>query len=241
MRVAIRLFLVLPVGLWNLALVEALGLQRDEALQRRHLRSALRGRRLRLSASGAERQEAFLLHAAERLRSAERVLEGLLAVNATSLRGGAALPSNVSDKLHTEQKNLQDLLSHLKENIGKFNKQEGEGKDKDERRVKQLQERLAQDSAKLQGGSANLSAFEREVLQNRTRMEEQELKFWTRGRELSHSMFHSNLKLTHGLMSGVKTVMEAYKQMLDHGKIDPELAEAMRKVARTMPKVQRSA
>jgi len=74
------------------------------------------------------------------------------------------------------------------------------------------------------------------MLVNRTRTEEHELKFWTRGRELQHDMFHSNLKLTHGLMSRVKSVMEAYKQVLATGKLDPKLSKALHETSASLPK-----
>jgi len=48
-----------------------------------------------------------------------------------------------------------------------------------------------------------------------------------RNRE-EHSMFHANLKMTHGLMSRVKTVIEAYKEVLAKGHISAKMAEDAR-------------
>jgi len=133
--------------------------------------------------------------------------------------------ANVSTNLKTQQHKLDDLFKHLKLNIANFNKREADSKQDGQEYAKKLQERLEKDHKRLQ--DASLSAFDHEMLVNRTRMEERELKFWTRGRELQHDMFHSNLKLTHGLMSRVKTVMDAYKQMLTNGKVDPKLTKAL--------------
>merc|ERR1719324_11726 len=135
------------------------------------------------------------------------------------------LSSNVTTNLKSQQVKLDELFKHLKLNIANFNKREAEQKQDGQEYAKRLQERLDKDRKRLQDTS--LSAFDHEMLVNRTRMEEKELKFWTRGRELQHDMFHSNLKLTHGLMSRVKSVMEAYKQMLTTGKVDSKLTKAL--------------
>lgn len=136
--------------------------------------------------------------------------------------------------LKTEQDALQDLLSHLKTNIKRFNSDETSGKSEGAKMLKQVEARLAADQAKLKNTS--LSKFQREMLVNRTRSEEQELKYWKRGRELEHSMFHANLKMTHGLMSRVKTVIEAYKEVLAKGHISAKMAEDIRRVGASVPK-----
>eukprot|EP00427_Karlodinium_veneficum_P058327 CAMPEP_0169380564 /NCGR_PEP_ID=MMETSP1017-20121227/40933_1 /TAXON_ID=342587 /ORGANISM="Karlodinium micrum, Strain CCMP2283" /LENGTH=207 /DNA_ID=CAMNT_0009480007 /DNA_START=123 /DNA_END=746 /DNA_ORIENTATION=+ len=133
----------------------------------------------------------------------------------SSSNSSAVFSANVTTNLKSQQRKLDDLFKHLKLNIANFNKREAEQKQDGQEYAKKIQERLEKDRKRLQDSS--LSAFDHEMLVNRTRMEERELKFWTRGRELQHDMFHSNLKLTHGLMSRVKSVMEAYKQMLATG------------------------
>jgi hypothetical protein len=174
----------------------------------------------------SRRLEAALLDAMSNATSSNATLSALRgASKATSNSSAANLKANVTKNLKTQQIKLDALFKHLKDNIANFNKREAEQKQDSTEYVKRLQERLDKDHKRLQ--DASLSDFDHEMLVNRTRMEERELKFWTRGRELQHDMFHSNLKLTHGLMSRVKTVMEAYQQMLSRGKVDSKLAKAL--------------
>jgi len=155
-----------------------------------------------------------------------------------ALRGAAPaakkLSGNLSETLKSQAGKLSELFSHLKSNIGDFNKREADGKKDSQVYADRLRERLKKDKKKLE--DPKLSDFDHEMLVNRTRTEEHELKFWTQGRELQHSMFHSNLKLTHGLMSRVKTVMEAYKQMLATGKVDAKLTQVLHDTSATLPK-----
>jgi len=130
-------------------------------------------------------------------------------------------PAEFKKAVKEEQDVLNDLFKHLKVNIANFNKQETHDKDKTVEIRKRLEARLAKDKATL--AMKNISDFERERLVNSTRMEAHELEYWTRDRDLQHHMFHSNLKMTHGLMSRVKTVMEAYKEAFTKGKINPDL------------------
>jgi len=129
-----------------------------------------------------------------------------------------------------EQDVLQNLFKHLKVNIANFNKQETKDKDKTADIRKKLEARLKRDKAQL--AMKNISDFERERLTNSTRMEQHELEYWTRDRDLQHHMFHSNLKMTHGLMSRVKTVIEAYKEAFTKGHISPDM---MKKVHAMSP------
>merc|ERR1719377_155215 len=84
---------------------------------------------------------------------------------------------------------LAKLFSHLKLDIGKFNKFEDKSKSENEQMVAKVQARVDKDKADLK--KANLTAFERELLQNRTQTDERELQYWTRGRKIQHSMFHA--------------------------------------------------
>jgi hypothetical protein len=171
-------------------------------------------------------------------RLEEALLDAALApsANATTptLRGNSKLPGNLSSTLKLQQGKLGDLFSHLKENIANFNKRESEQKKDAAVYAERLKKRLEQDKKRLE--DPKLSDFDREMLVNRTRTEEHEMKFWTRGRELQHDMFHSNLKLTHGLMSRVKTVMDAYKQVMVTGKLDAGLTKVLHDTAASMPK-----
>jgi len=133
--------------------------------------------------------------------------------------GVKTLPANIKAALAKEQTLLAGLLSHLKSNIMHFNKQEKKGKTEEDALLKKAQERLAKDQTLLKN-STKMSAFQHAMLVNQTKMEEQEVKYWGQGRQASHSMFHANLKMTHGLMSRVKTVIEAYETAMTKGKLD---------------------
>lgn len=128
---------------------------------------------------------------------------------------------------------LANLFAHLKKNIAKFNERETEGKQESQKVLDRLRTRLAEDKKKL--ADPKLPAFEHELLTNRTQMEEREVKYWESGRDIQHHMFHANLKLTHGLMSRVKTVMEAYKQAAK-GHLDPKMRKALESATESMPK-----
>jgi len=139
-------------------------------------------------------------------------------------------PDDFKKAVKEEQDVLANLFKHLKVNIASFNKQETHDKDKTADIRKKLEARLKRDKDQL--AMKNISDFERERLTNATRMEQHELEYWTRDRDLQHHMFHSNLKMTHGLMSRVKTVMEAYKEAFNKGHISPDL---MKKVHSMSP------
>merc|ERR1712129_623431 len=65
--------------------------------------------------------------------------------------------------------------------------------------------------------------------------DEVELSYWKRGREMQHSMFHSRLKVTHGLISRVKEVLDAYGEMMSKGKLSPDRVRILRVVVANMP------
>merc|ERR1719313_1796519 len=140
-------------------------------------------------------------------------------------------PDDFKKAVQEEQDVLANLFKHLKVNIANFNKQETHDKDKTAAIRKRLEERLKKDKATL--AMKNISDFERERLTNSTRMEEHELAYWTRDRDLQHHMFHSKLKMTHGLMSRVKSVLEAYKEAFSQGKIDPALMKKVQSMSPT--------
>jgi hypothetical protein len=139
-------------------------------------------------------------------------------------------PDEFKKAVSEEKDVLANLFKHLKVNIASFNKQETKDKDKTADIRKKLEARLKKDKATL--AMKNISDFERERLTNSTRMEQHELEYWTRDRDLQHHMFHSNLKMTHGLMSRVKTVLEAYKEAFAKGQISQDL---MKKVHAMSP------
>mmetsp|Transcript_38379 Transcript_38379/g.105715 ORF Transcript_38379/g.105715 Transcript_38379/m.105715 type:complete len:235 (-) Transcript_38379:74-778(-) len=147
-----------------------------------------------------------------------------------------ALSANRSAALKQQQDVLQKLFANLKSNIKTMNKRETKGKDTSETTIARLRQRLDLDREKL--NSTNLTAFDRERLVNRTRAEEHELAYWSRGRDLQHDMYRANLRMTHGLMSRVKKVMEAYSDVLANGKLDPKMADEMRMASGKSPKGQ---
>merc|ERR1719159_803696 len=95
-----------------------------------------------------------------------------------------------------------------------------------------MKARLQKDREALK--NSKLSDDERKMLLNTTKMDEDEVKYWSTDRQISHGMYHTHLKLTHGLMQRVKTVMEAYSQALAHGKIDATLLKSIN--AASIPK-----
>lgn len=139
------------------------------------------------------------------------------------------LSTNTSATLQKEKDTLKSLFAHLKLSIARSNKGEEESKSKNKETIERLKLRLEKDRAKA--NDTRLSAKDREMYANETRMEERELQYWNRGRELQHGMYHANLKMTHGLMSRVKTVMEAYEEVLTKGHLAPELAKALHAAA----------
>lgn len=133
-------------------------------------------------------------------------------------------------KVVNEQKTLlENLFKHLKSNIVNLNKQENTAKATTEAAIKRLQERMKKDKAELQ--KPNLSKFEHDRLVNRTRTDTFELQYWTRDRSLGHSMFHTNLKMQHGLMSRVKSVIAACKDAALKGRIDPAIVKKLKATA----------
>lgn len=160
-----------------------------------------------------------------------------------SLRGtskpagnASAVKNHQTAALKLQQGKLGDLFNHLKSNIAEFNKREADQKKDSSVFAERLKKRLAEDKKRLNDPNSTMSDFDHKMLVNRTRTEEHELKFWTTGRSLQHDMFHSNLKLTHGLMGRVKTILDAYKQVAATGKLDPKLSEVLKETAAKLPK-----
>jgi hypothetical protein len=151
--------------------------------------------------------------------------------NATSLIHANKTMETKSAILH-EKSVLEDLFAHLKINIGRFNKAESEDKTRTEKMKARLEARLKTAKAKL--AMKNCSAFEHELLTNQTRQDEAELKYFSRDRDLGHQMFHGNLKMTHGLMSRVKTVLGIYNEAAEKGHVDAELLKKAQGM--TLPK-----
>lgn len=138
--------------------------------------------------------------------------------------------------LQKQQDVLQKLFTHLKSNIGKFNERESTGKVEEEASIKEMEAKYAKDEALLKKSNGTRYTFEHELLVNTTRSDKLELDYRKQERQLGHSMFHANLKATHGLMSRIGSVMEAYKQALATGHVDANIKEAMVKSLISPPK-----
>lgn len=137
--------------------------------------------------------------------------------------------------LQKQQDVLQKLFAHLKSNIGKFNEREATHKVEQETSIKEMEARYAKDEALLKRTNGS-HTFEHDLLVNNTRSDKFELDYRKQERQLGHSMFHSNLKATHGLMSRITGVLDAYKQALATGHVDPSIKEAMIKSLKSPPK-----
>merc|ERR1712194_945729 len=151
----------------------------------------------------------------------------------TKTASAAAPGFNLTSALLSQHDALQNLLSHLKKNIVNINKEETYQKDDRASTVERLQQRLDDDHKVL--NSSTTSAFDRERYVNRTKIDEHELEFYKRDRQLQHGMFHSNLKLNHGLISRVNDVLKAYSDVMSHGRLTPEARKQLEAVSKTLP------
>jgi len=158
-------------------------------------------------------------------------------IPASFLKGqGAKSNSSSSKNLQQEQQVLKDLFVRLKSKISGFNKAERTDKKGSELRVAKVQERLDTDRKQLEEAKkSNPGSFDVERLTNRTRMEERELHYWNQVATNQHGMFHANLKMTHGLMSRVKDVLDAYSQKMTKGSVDSTTMKAIRAIS--LPRV----
>jgi hypothetical protein len=159
----------------------------------------------------------------------------MMHVNTTKLKQANTTKKGINNtQLKQESDSLSNLFAHLKSNIANSNKAQVESKKNYALEAAEVQQRLDHDRKRLQ--QKNLSKFDHEFYTNRTLSEERELHYWNRQRDLNHGMFHDTLKMTHGLMSRVKTVMDAYKDLMKNGHLDPKLAEQLHSVSASIPK-----
>eukprot|EP00930_Biecheleria_cincta_P042761 TRINITY_DN29421_c0_g1_i1.p1 TRINITY_DN29421_c0_g1~~TRINITY_DN29421_c0_g1_i1.p1 ORF type:complete len:303 (+),score=86.71 TRINITY_DN29421_c0_g1_i1:64-972(+) len=128
--------------------------------------------------------------------------------------------------LRAQRTNLRNLLGKMKTDISRFNKDEADDQNNAASHIAKMQKRLEQDKARL--ADPKLRPFMRELLQNRTKEEQRDIDFWSHGRKLQKRMFHSNIKVTHGLMSRVKGVLQVFDQALENGKISEEAAQRLK-------------
>lgn len=148
--------------------------------------------------------------------------------------GGFHLTAGAKAQLKEQQDALEHLFTKLKKGIMEVNKQEKDNKDDVAKLMAEAEEKVKQDHDKQQ--NKKLSTWQREALENRTRTDENQLKYWKRGRELQHSMFHSNLKVAHGLMSRVKSVLAVYGHAMEHGQLDAKARAEIKRSLASMPR-----
>lgn len=92
--------------------------------------------------------------------------------------------------------------------------------------VEEVQKRLEHDKARLT--DPKLRPFMRRLLENRTKEEQRDIDFWLHSRTLQKRMFQANVKMSHGLMSRVKGVMQVFDQAIDNGTISEEAAQQLK-------------
>lgn len=140
--------------------------------------------------------------------------------------------AKVQAVVQAQQSVLENLFQHLKGNIVSLNKEESSSKEVSQKQITRLEERLKEEEAKMT--KKDLSKLEHEELINQTRTDKVELQFWTDERNLGHQMWHTNLKLQHGLMSRVRSVISACKEAVTKGHVDSQLIKQIQ--AQALPK-----
>jgi len=139
--------------------------------------------------------------------------------------------ADVNATFHNEQTLLADLMKHLNNQIGNFKKEDTESKEMAEKMKKKFAEKLKNDEAAL--NKTGLRDFDRARLVNATRMDKQDLAYWTKDGELRHTMVHANLKMSTGLLTSVKNVLDVYNQAVKKGGVDDGLLKKVKAAALT--------
>lgn len=148
--------------------------------------------------------------------------------------GVVHLTAGAEKRLKGQQDALEKLFAKLKKGITEANRQEKGNKDDVTKLMATAEDKVKKDHEKLK--DPKLSAWQHAALLNRTRVDENQLKYWKRGRELQHSMFHSNLKMAHGLMSRVKHVLAAYGHAMDNKALDAKARADIKKSLASVPR-----
>merc|ERR550537_1962771 len=120
---------------------------------------------------------------------------------------------------------LKGLYEDGKERIAKLNAREKKYKAQFADKEAEHARRLARIEARFKNGT--LSA---EFHANETRDETRMWTYWQRVRERQHRQFHTSLKIQHGTMERVKTMMDMYEktingQVKDKAQVKKELAK----------------
>lgn len=139
--------------------------------------------------------------------------------------------AEINTTLHTEQTLLQDLMKHLNNQIKNFNKEDTESKELAAKMKKKFEDKLKKDEAAL--NKTGLRDFEHARLVNATRMDKQDLAYWSRDGDLRHTMVHANLQMSTNLLSSVKNVLDVYNQAVKKGAVDDGLLKKVKAAAIT--------
>lgn len=154
------------------------------------------------------------------------VKESKLSTNQTT-NSTANHTANKTETMQAELGNLENLFSHLKSRIGTLNKDEHDGHDDDDKRIKEQVDIIHQTQGEL--NVTNLTKWQRQLLVNRTKGAQVSLDFWKRHRELRHGSFHANLKMSHGLMDKVQQTMKMFHKVLEGKKVEKKDLEAIKR------------
>jgi len=137
--------------------------------------------------------------------------------------------ADVNATLHNEQTLLRDLMKHLNNQIGNYNKEDVESKEMAAKMKTKFSEKLKKDEAEL--AQKGLRDFDHARLVNATRMDKTDLAYWTNDGELRHNMVHANLKMSTNLLSSVKNVLDVYNQAVKKGGVDDGLLKKVQAAA----------
>jgi len=121
---------------------------------------------------------------------------------------------------------LHGLYDDQKGRISSLNKREQKSKDRFAEQQKKHDEKVAS----LQGKLDN-HKISKEFFDNSTKDENRLFKYWQSCRERAHHSFHTQLKLTHGLMEKEKGMIGAYDKALADPEPTKEGLKAFNKVA----------
>lgn len=121
---------------------------------------------------------------------------------------------------------LHGLYDDQKGRISALNKREQKSKDRFAEQQKKHEEKLASLKDKL-----DHHKISKEFFDNSTKDENRLFKYWQSCRERAHHQFHTQLKLTHGLMEKEKGMIGAYDKALADPEPTKEGLKAFNKVA----------
>merc|ERR1719230_1585819 len=76
-----------------------------------------------------------------------------------------------------------------------------------------------------------------EFLKNETRDENRLWAYWEKVRERQHRQFHTSLKIQHGMMTKVKTMMDMYEKAMSGGAKSAEVKKELAHVEGGAPEV----